>query len=85
MLYTPPVTPWELVIPEAGSLTDLSEGAIEGRISDWGEVVTRYPYRKVGMDHLLSMEKDLTNEYLTNKTFCLVLRDYSLRNSSLKT
>ena len=21
--------------------------------SDWGEVVTRYPYRKVGMDHLL--------------------------------
>ena len=21
---------------------------------DWGEVVTRYPYRKVGMDHLLS-------------------------------
>ena len=85
MLYTPPVTPWELVIPEAGSLTDLSEGAIEGRISDWGEVVTRYPYRKVGMDHLLSMEKDLTNEYLTNKTFCLVLRDYSLKNSSLKT
>ena len=56
MLYTPPVTPWELVIPEAGSLTDLSEGAIEGRISDWGEVVTRYPYRKVGMDHLLSKE-----------------------------
>ena len=59
MLYTPPVTPWELVIPEAGSLTDLSEGAIEGRISDWGEVVTRYPYGNVGMDHLLSMEKDL--------------------------
>ena len=57
-MYTPPVTPWELVIPEAGSLTDLSEGAIEGRISDWGEVVTRYPYRKVGMDHLLSMEKE---------------------------
>ena len=58
MLYTPPVTPWELVIPEAGSLTCLQEGAIEGRISDWGEVVTRYPYRKVGMDHLLSMEKE---------------------------
>ena len=56
VLYTPPVTPWELVIPEAGSLTDLSEGAIEGRISDWGEVVTRYPYENVGMDHLLSME-----------------------------
>ena len=25
-------------------------------ISDWGEVVTRYPYRKVRMDHLLSRE-----------------------------
>ena len=58
MLYTPPVTPWELVIPEVGSLTFL-EGASEGRISDWGEVVTRYPYGNVGMDHLLSMEKDL--------------------------
>ena len=56
MLYTPPVTPWELIIPEAGSLTCLQEGAIEGRISDWGEVVTRYPYGNVGMDHLLSKE-----------------------------
>ena len=35
------------------------EGAIEGRIDDWGEVVTRYPYENVGMDHLLSREKDL--------------------------
>ena len=26
--------------------------------SDWGEVVTRYPYRKVRMDHLLSREKN---------------------------
>ena len=33
------------------------EGAYHGRIRDWGEVVTRYPYRKVGMDHLLSREK----------------------------
>ena len=55
-MYTPPVTPWESVIPEAGSLTDLSEGAIEGRTGDWGEVVTRYPYGNVGMDHLLSKE-----------------------------
>ena len=66
------------------------EGADEGRTGDWGEVVTRYPYRKVGMDHLLSMEKDL-NLFITylnlriDKIFCLVLRDYSLRNSSLKT
>ena len=61
MLYTPPVTPWESVIHEAGSLTFM-EGAIECRTGDWGEVVTRYHYRKVGMDHLLSMEKDLIYE-----------------------
>ena len=66
MLYTPPVTLWELVIPEVDSLTFL-EGVDEGRISDWSEVVTRYPYRKVGMDHLLSMEK---------ATFCLVLEEF---------
>ena len=63
MLYTPPVTLWEFVIPEVGSLT-FQEGANEGRTSDWSEVVTRYPYRKVGMDHLLSMEKD-KSMYLT--------------------
>ena len=57
MLYTPPVTLWESIIPEVGSLTFM-EGADEGRIGDWSEVVTRYPYRKVGMDHLLSMEKE---------------------------
>ena len=48
--------PRESVIPEADSLTGLPEGVIEGRIGDWGKVVTRYHYRKVGMDHLLSME-----------------------------
>ena len=32
------------------------DGAAQGRIGDWGEVVTRYPYENVGMDHLLSME-----------------------------
>ena len=26
-------------------------------VSDWGEVVTRYPYGNVRMDHLLSKEK----------------------------
>ena len=66
MLYTPPVTPWESVIPEGGSLTCLQEGANEGRTSDWSEVVTRYPYRKVGMDHLLSMEKDLNKNDVSN-------------------
>ena len=33
------------------------EGGAYGRAGDWGEVVTRYPYRKVGVDHLLSKEK----------------------------
>ena len=56
MLYTPPVTPWESVIPEVDSLTCLQEGVVQGRTGDWGEVVTRYPYENVGMDHLLSME-----------------------------
>ena len=55
MLYTPPVTPWESVILEVGSLTR-KEGTAQGRTGDWGEVVTRYPYENVGMDHLLSME-----------------------------
>ena len=35
------------------------EGAVEGRADDWGQVVTRYPYENVGMDHLLSKEKDV--------------------------
>ncbi len=34
------------------------EAAVEGGVSDWGEVVTRYPYRKVRMDHLLSKENE---------------------------
>ena len=32
------------------------EGAAEGRADNWGEVVTRQPYRKVRLDHLLSKE-----------------------------
>ena len=34
------------------------EGAAEGRHDNWGEVVTRQPYRKVRLDHLLSKEKE---------------------------
>ena len=52
--------PWEFVIREAGSLTFM-ERAIERRTDDWGKVVTRYHYRKVGMDHLLSKEKSIRN------------------------
>ena len=52
------------------------DGAAEGRTGDWGEVVTRYPYENVGMDHLLSMEKEKTNEKSAmNKMFCLVLKE----------
>ena len=62
------------------------EGVAKGRIGDWGEVVTRYPYENVGMDHLLSMEKEYTNKKgATNKMFCLVLKECSLSTSSLKT
>ena len=40
-LYTPPVTPRELALPEAGGLTLRGEGAVDGGAGDWGEVVTR--------------------------------------------
>ena len=76
-------------MPEVGSLT-FQEGAIEGRISDWGEVVTRYPYGNVGMDHLLSMEKDIILIKATQIKKILLSferseNDFSKRNSSLKT
>ena len=51
------------------------EGGVEGRTGDWGEVVTRYPYENVGMDHLLSMEKDKNDKSAMNETFCLVLKE----------
>ena len=43
-------------MPEASDPT-LMEGAVEGGAGNWGEVVTRQPYRKVRLDHLLSKEK----------------------------
>ena len=43
-------------MPEVGDLT-FQEGAAEGRSDNWGEVVTRQPYRKVRLDHLLSKEE----------------------------
>ena len=43
-------------MPEASGLTYM-EGAVEGGADDWGEVVTRQPYRKVRLDHLLSKEE----------------------------
>ena len=47
VLYTPPVTPWKSLAQEIPKRDECVSG-------DWGEVVTRYPYRKVGVDHLLS-------------------------------
>ena len=59
------------------------EGAVEGRTDDWGQVVTRYPYENVGMDHLLSKEKDVRKRVLKStdvltsdvKSSCSVLKD----------
>ena len=38
------------------------EETVEGRADDWGQVVTRYPYENVGMDDLLSKEKDVRKD-----------------------
>ena len=85
MLYTPPVTLWESVIPEVGSLTFL-EGANQGRTGDWSEVVTRYPYENVGMDHLLSMENFIENQpYETFGASTLNCEKVSLRSCGLFT
>ena len=51
------------------------EGTVEGRTGDWGQVVTRYPYENVGMDHLLSKEKDVHKGRSKECHFCSVLRD----------
>ena len=50
---------------------------------DWGEVVTRYPYENVGMDHLLSMEKELRT--LLKNVLLSFERIKSLKICSLKT
>ena len=34
------------------------EAGVYGVVGNWGEVVTRYPYRKVRMDHLLYRENN---------------------------
>ena len=54
------------------------EGVVQGRTGDWGEVVTRYPYGNVGMDHLLSMEKENQHgkKEAIETLFCLVLKDH---------
>ena len=40
-------------------IANLLEASVEGELNNWGEVVTRYPYRKVRLDHLLSKENYL--------------------------
>ena len=51
-------------MPEVGDLT-FKEGAAEGRHDNWGEVVTRQPYRKVRLDHLLSKEMEESKGCIT--------------------
>ncbi|WP_210237274.1 hypothetical protein, partial [Alteribacter natronophilus] len=48
-------------------------------------VVTRYPYRKVGMDHLLSKELLKLKQVSTQVSllcFCLVLRGHTLKRKA---
>ena len=40
-------------------IANLLEASVEGELNNWGEVVTREPYRKVRLDHLLSKENCL--------------------------
>ena len=47
-----------------------TEGAAEGGTDNWGEVVTREPYRKVRLDHLLSKEEQVKNGF-----HCLVIKE----------
>ena len=54
-MYTPPVTPPKLVVPEVTD-PNRKEGRAEGVISEEGEVVTRQVYENVRLDHLLSKE-----------------------------
>ena len=58
-------------------LSNLLEEVVEGGINNWGEVVTRYPYGNVGMDHLLSKEKVQKKKRFS----CLVLEGRSFPSS----
>ena len=47
------------------------EADVVGRGDDWGEVVTRYPYRKVGMDYLLKEYIYSVNEgFMSSMKYC---------------
>ena len=57
-------------------------------ISDWGEVVTRYPYGNVGMDHLLSKEKEVQGSWICEEVSLFSFersKDFSGSDCSLKT
>ena len=47
-------------MPEVVTPTLVEEDA-EGGANDWGEVVTRQPYRKVRLDHLLTGRQQNVN------------------------
>ena len=50
-------------------------------ISDWGEVVTRYPYGNVRMDHLLSKESKSFSILLV---MFLVIKESRMRDYNYK-
>ncbi len=54
-LYTPPVTPWEWVAKEVGSLT-FGRALPLFVIHDWGEVVTSVTVGEPAVDHLLTLK-----------------------------
>ena len=56
-----------------------TEGAAEGGAGNWGEVVTRLPYRKVRLDHLLSKEEQVKNGF-----HCLVIKERQKRQRHKK-
>ena len=53
-------------------LSNRKEDGVHGGLHDWGEVVTREPYRKVRLDHLLYRE--YLRVALLSMVFTLIIR-----------
>ena len=50
--------------------------------SDWGEVVTRYPYGNVRMDHLLSKEQNVFVLYSIGNVLTLSIGHWKLHSNN---
>lgn len=51
-------------------------------VSDWGEVVTRYPYGNVRMDHLLSKEQTVLFSVLLVMFFIIKIGHWKLHSNN---